>query len=450
MRLLGVGREGLNLFCGLMDIGQGIASNTYYACLENIYDAASAVYNIILEKAVAEEKQVNEEAGHIAMNLTLSGDGTWKKRGFSSLFGVSTLIGKYSKKVLDTIVKSSFCQACNIWKKKKGEETEEFNHWYETHAENCSINHDGSAGKMEIDAITEMFLTSKEKHGVRYSTYIGDGDSKTFNGILAVNPYEGDVIVRKKECVGHIEKRMGPRLRNVKKGNKGIGGKGTGKLTDKLIGELTKYYGLAIRRHPASVQEMKKEMWSTLYHKSSTDTKPQHQNCPPGETSWCKWRQAEAAGTLESFIHKPPLNEKVLEVLKPIYEDLSADHLLQKCLGAETQNSNESLNSLIWTFAPKHIHCGPKIVQIATFLAVIIFNEGFLPILKIMTVMGAIIGQQAEMYVNFRNDTRVNRSERRSSDLAKLARIDRREERSAQQDWFEQEEGPLYGPGIAD
>lgn len=29
--------------------------------------------------------------------MTVSGDGTWKKHSFSSLFGVSTLIGKYYK-----------------------------------------------------------------------------------------------------------------------------------------------------------------------------------------------------------------------------------------------------------------------------------------------------------------------------------------------------------------
>jgi len=47
--------------------------------------------------------------------LTVSGDRIWKKRGFSSLFGVVTLIGKYGKKVVD--IKSSFCQACNLFSK---------------------------------------------------------------------------------------------------------------------------------------------------------------------------------------------------------------------------------------------------------------------------------------------------------------------------------------------
>ncbi|EFN67271.1 hypothetical protein EAG_00417, partial [Camponotus floridanus] len=39
MRLLGLGLEGLKMFCGLMDIGQGLARNTYYGVLNNIYVA---------------------------------------------------------------------------------------------------------------------------------------------------------------------------------------------------------------------------------------------------------------------------------------------------------------------------------------------------------------------------------------------------------------------------
>ncbi|EFN68499.1 hypothetical protein EAG_02630, partial [Camponotus floridanus] len=35
------------------------------------------------------------------------------------------------------------------------------------------------------------------------------------------------------------------------------------------------------------------------------------------------------------------------------------------------------------TFAPKHFHSGAKI-EVATFLVIIIFNEGFIPILKVV------------------------------------------------------------------
>ena len=93
--------------------------------------------------------------------------------------------------------------------------------------------------------------------------------------------------------------------------------------------------------------------------------------CQPGSLSWRKWQKAEAEGTLDDFVHEnPPLNDKILEAIKPIYESLSDENLLHRCLGSETQNNNESLNSLIWTFAPKHIHAGKKTIEIANYLAV--------------------------------------------------------------------------------
>jgi len=53
-------------------------------------------------------------------------------------------------------------------------------------------NHEDSAGKKEVSSITEMFLKSEEKYGVKYGNYIGDGDLKTFKAILDVNPYSDD------------------------------------------------------------------------------------------------------------------------------------------------------------------------------------------------------------------------------------------------------------------
>ena len=126
--------------------------------------------------------------------------------------------------------------------------------------DSCTINHNESAGKIEDDAVVEMFGRSIEKHGVKYEKYIGDGDSKTFKGILDINPYDDDPVVEKKECVGHVQKRMGSRLRKLKKDKKGLGGRGIGTLKDKVVNELSLYYGLAIRRHPDSVGDMRNEI----------------------------------------------------------------------------------------------------------------------------------------------------------------------------------------------
>ena len=155
---------------------------------------------------------------------------------------------------------------------KKNDDIGAYESWYEKHKDSCTINHNGSAGKMEVDAVVEMFGRSVQKHGVKYEKYIGDGDSKTFKGILDINPYDDDPVVEKKECVGHVQKRMGSRLRKLKK--KGLGGRGSGTLTDKVVNELSSYYSLAISRHPDSVGDMRNEIWATYYHKSSTDDKP--------------------------------------------------------------------------------------------------------------------------------------------------------------------------------
>lgn len=52
-----------------------------------------------------------------ASDLNVSGYGTWKKRGFSSLYGVTSLIGYYTGKVLDLFVKSGYCKKCEFWEK---------------------------------------------------------------------------------------------------------------------------------------------------------------------------------------------------------------------------------------------------------------------------------------------------------------------------------------------
>ncbi|GFX42846.1 uncharacterized protein TNCV_5072101 [Trichonephila clavipes] len=81
---------------------------------------------------------------------------------------------------------------------------------------------------------TERLLTSKFSQNLvlhvrrsetsrkaYYTQYLGDEDSKGFLTIKEAKVY-GDIEVEKLECVGHVQKRMGTRLRNILKTNKGI------------------------------------------------------------------------------------------------------------------------------------------------------------------------------------------------------------------------------------
>lgn len=54
-----------------------------------------------------------------------------------------------------------------------------------------------------------MFQRSETLHGLRYVNYIGDGDSKTFKGIIEAKPHK-TFKVTKKECIDHVQKRLAP------------------------------------------------------------------------------------------------------------------------------------------------------------------------------------------------------------------------------------------------
>lgn len=444
MQMLGLGLHSINIFCSLMELSAGFANNTYYTFLDNLLNAARSTF--IQCKAVAEEKEQNMKAGNTETHLSVSGDGSWKKRGFSSLFGIATLIGKFTHKVLDFSVKSSFCQSCSNWASKK--ETAEYDDWYDIHKATCSINHSGSSGAMEVESMKEMFCRS-HLLGVKYATYIGDGNTKTFKALLQCNTYD-DLTVQKKECVGHVQKRMGKRLCDAKKNHKGIGGRGAGKLTDEVIKDLTLYYGLAIRRHPDSADEMRKAVWATFHHKCSTDENPKHEYCPPGENSWCKWRVAEAEGRLANFHHVPPLSESVQTAIRPVYEALSNDDLLQRCTGGNTQNDNESFNACVWKQAPKHLHCGVQTIEISAYIAAGIFNEGYSSVLKTMSTLGINIGPNSRHLAEKIDSKRMEAAEANMSEFAKKARIEKLFMQVQQNRMFEEEEGIMYGAGIAD
>ena len=69
--------------------------------------------------------------------------------------------------------------------------------------------------------------------------YFGDGDSKAYASVK--DTYKPD-IVKTFECVGHYQKRLGTRLRKLKKTTTGLK-----PLTDVLIDKLQNYFGMALR-----------------------------------------------------------------------------------------------------------------------------------------------------------------------------------------------------------
>ncbi|GFY11023.1 hypothetical protein TNCV_2201311 [Trichonephila clavipes] len=63
---------------------------------------------------------------------------------------------------------------------------------------------------------------------------IGDGDTKTYMSLLEKKPYGDNIEIEKIECVGHIQKRMGSRLRKLKSS---LGKKKNCPMAKQLVGK---------------------------------------------------------------------------------------------------------------------------------------------------------------------------------------------------------------------
>jgi hypothetical protein len=163
-----------------------------------------------MKRASAECKVLNDGEDDIAVTV----DGTWMRRGHVSKFGATSVISVDNGKVLGTEVCSKFCHSCSRHFKDDKKSTE-YKEWYVKHKSNCAVNFEGTSGGMEVAAALEIFSRSEERNSLRYVKYIGDGDSRSFKAIIEMKQYE-DIEIIKLECIGHIQKRMGKRLRNFR------------------------------------------------------------------------------------------------------------------------------------------------------------------------------------------------------------------------------------------
>lgn len=120
---------------------------------------------------------------------------------------------------------------------------------------------------------------------------------------------------------------------------------------------------------------------------------------------------------LINFVYDLFLWENVQVVLWPVYEATSSDDLYQQCIGRNRQNSNESLNTCVWKFTPKHLHFASKTVEIAIYLAVNIVNEGY-SILKLKTSQESLlvfkVKRLLEILIDI-NRISTNRKKKRSN-----------------------------------
>ncbi|GBO02244.1 hypothetical protein AVEN_236347-1 [Araneus ventricosus] len=115
-----------------------------------------------------------------------------------SLNGCVSVISIDTGKILDLEVMTQYCKMCEMNIKCDHE---------------CP-NYKGSSGNMESVGAFRIFERSVMKRELQYTEYYGDGDSKAF---LKVKDIYGEDTFTKLECIGHVQKRVGSRLRKLKK-----------------------------------------------------------------------------------------------------------------------------------------------------------------------------------------------------------------------------------------
>lgn len=440
MRSLGVGYNGLRKFTMLMNMPPPMTENNYGKINKLCRTAAKKVAEKTMSdaaKTIRENKEINDDS--VVADIGVSVDGTWQRRGYSSLNGVVTAISVDTGKIVDCEPMTRFCNSCAINEKRKTIDPVAYESWKASHC--CKINHRGSAGSMEAEGAKHIFSRSIKNRNLRYTQFYGDGDSKSHATVKYIYP---DLTIEKLECIGHVQKRVGNRLRNLRKKVKSITGKG--KLTLHAIDKLQNYYGIAVRSNIGNLEAMEKAIHATLFHVASSKDNNYHDHCPSGPNSWCGAQRDKANGTM---LHKPgpgfPLH--VIAHLKPVFADLSKHDLLEKCLHGMTQNQNESFNNMIWERVPKTTYVGFDTLEFGVYDAISNFNIGRKASLDILEELKINPGPYTVKGCIDANKKRLSRASYQMSETTKQRRKVIRGQKKRTDDKNESTEGINYQAG---
>ena len=155
------------------------------------------------------------------VNIPISLDGTWSKRGHTANHCIGFVISAATGKVLNFKVISKVCHQCSQMAEKLHDTS--FNEWYQDHI--CEGSYKGSSPSMEMECAKQLWGRG-ENNFVRYKWMICDGDSKSYNAIW--NVYGACDTCHKYEAMEQTDKELfawkNSRIQDV--GRKPSSGKG--------------------------------------------------------------------------------------------------------------------------------------------------------------------------------------------------------------------------------
>ena len=108
----------LNIFCTMQGLPPPVSASNYRNHAKAVDKAAITQAQASMKRAILEVREHCGVEPEAIADILISCDGTWQKRGFTSLYGAVFIIAYETGKVLDYTVMCKYCKGCMNWEQK--------------------------------------------------------------------------------------------------------------------------------------------------------------------------------------------------------------------------------------------------------------------------------------------------------------------------------------------
>ena len=149
---LGIGHKGLSKFCAFLNMPPPVRHDSYQMHLKQISQASVDHAQENMKLAVTRVKSTLKDGGDVSddddendcddeacVDVGVSCDGSWHRRGFSSLVGTTAVISLETGQVLDYEILNKVCYECRHWKNVPDTDPKK-QAWAERHTQLCVLS----------------------------------------------------------------------------------------------------------------------------------------------------------------------------------------------------------------------------------------------------------------------------------------------------------------------
>jgi hypothetical protein len=138
---------------------------TFDKYLQQLAEEGKKMKENVLQAARIKVRQERADPSDSSIiDIGVSYDGSWQKRGHTSLYAIGCVIDIITGLVIDFEVISKYCHDCVKTAADLGKNSPEYACWFETHRDSgrCEKNFEGSSGSMEVYAAEVMWRRSRQ------------------------------------------------------------------------------------------------------------------------------------------------------------------------------------------------------------------------------------------------------------------------------------------------